>query len=433
MVQSLALTGHHVWGALRPDPVNNAGIEVKLPVVGALPPNQIPDTNNWLPWLAVLGAWVCFGSFAVPMKSQAVMEAGVHPLIFQCYKTFWAFSSSFLVLFFQPFEFTWWGVVSGFSWVPAGIAAVIAVQNIGIACGQSLWQVTIIGSSFLWSILVLRDCQVHSWVMTALALACLLVGVVGMAVAFNMKVVALPEGGEEEDESSNTLNMQSEVVSRMPHARSEPALMLRSGTKSTHDLASFAIPDLTVGGVRRAKSEAGLIDPQKTETTELSSSNEEGEELLQFSYPIGVAAAVFNGVWGGANLVPSHFSTIQGVHYVISFGIGALIANAIVLLLFFLYKASRSEDMPPCHARVMMLPGFLSGMLWSGGNFCSLYLVSTLGQGIGNSLVQASVIVSGLWGILYYREMVGQPILYWAVACAICGAGVVGLALEGVS
>mmetsp|Transcript_23804 Transcript_23804/g.35958 ORF Transcript_23804/g.35958 Transcript_23804/m.35958 type:complete len:82 (+) Transcript_23804:2-247(+) len=78
----------------------------------------------------------------------------------------------------------------------------------------------------------------------------------------------------------------------------------------------------------------------------------------------------------------------------------------------------------------MAVPGFISGMLWAGGNFCALYVVSTMGQGIGYSLVQCSVIVSGLWGLLYYGEMRGKAVCYWCFFLMLCCVGIVGISLE---
>ena len=59
-------------------------------------------------------------SLAVPMKWESVVDADVHPLVFQCYKTAWTFVTSHLILIVEPYEYTWWGILSGFSWVPAG-------------------------------------------------------------------------------------------------------------------------------------------------------------------------------------------------------------------------------------------------------------------------------------------------------------------------
>merc|ERR1719401_1204505 len=76
--------------------------------------------------------------------------------------------------------------MSGFSWVPAGAAAVVAVQHIGIACGQAVWQATIISSSFIWGYVVLRDEVIHNWLVTSISLILLLTGLLGMTASFNM-------------------------------------------------------------------------------------------------------------------------------------------------------------------------------------------------------------------------------------------------------
>lgn len=149
------------------------------------------------------------------------------------------------------------------------------------------------------------------------------------------------------------------------------------------------------------------------------------------SVALGIGAALFNGVWGGSNLVPSKYAPLHGIHFTISFATGALIANVTLVFIYVaIAKLWWRSPIPSMQFRVMALPGFISGTLWSAGNFLSLYVVHHMGEGIGASLIQSSVIVSGLWGICYYREMSGRPILYWSLCCAICLGGVTTLALE---
>jgi len=278
-------------------------------------------------------------------------------------------------------------VASGVSWVPAGVAAVVAVQHVGVACGQAIWQVTIVATSLVWGFAVLRDERTYNWWGTALSLLLLTSGLVGMTLAFgSRRVPASPDLAE-----------------------GEPAQ-----------------PELATGGrgVDRARSTPSLHHP-------LREHHAASPEETCGSTAIGIAAALFNGIWGGANLVPSHFSPLGGVHFVVSFAIGAAIVNTVLVCAFaVLAKLWWRTPLPAPHFRTMALPGLLSGTLWSAGNFCSLYTVSTIGQGIGYSLIQSSVIVSGLWGILYYREMTGRPVLYWVACCAVCAVGILGLAME---
>lgn len=356
--------------------------------------SAVKDPIDFMPYVAVLVAWLCFGSFAVPMKWQSVVDAKVHPLVFQCYKTWWTFVTSHAVLLFgEKYRLTWWGLASGLSWVPAGVAAVLAVRHVGIAYAQAVWQVTIIGTSFVWGFVVLDDDSVRDWPGTVLAILCLIFGIVGMTLSFNIRKTRT-EPSEPEDRPQ--------------------------GTNGNRDHSAVE----NVGSEGRPSLEQGLVA--------LEDGSQSPSSSPEVSMCVGLAAALFNGVWGGANLVPSHFASLHGTEFVISFATGAAVVNLVMLagyaLLCCMYWRT---PMPSLELRVMAVPGFLSGTLWSIGNFCSLYVVSSvLGQGIGYALIQSSVIVSGLWGILFYKEMSGRPVLYWSLCCIVCSVGVVLLAFE---
>jgi glucose uptake protein GlcU len=81
----------------------------------------------------------------------------------------------------------------------------------------------------------------------------------------------------------------------------------------------------------------------------------------------------------------------------------------------------------------MWLAGGLSGMLWSIGNFFSLISVFYLGQGVGYPLVQTSIIVSGLWGIFYFKEITGfERISKWLASSLLTIFGILLLGYEHV-
>lgn len=398
-----------------------------------------------LAYLAVLGAWVCFGSFAVPMKWQSVTKAEVHPLVYQCYKTFWTFATSHLVLFFEPYEFTWWGILSGFSWVPAGVASVVAVQNIGIACGQAVWQVMIIVTSFIWGFAVFQDESVYTWYGTMISLLCLALGVVGMTLSFHMRALSgASDAAAREPREPLRHNSLSSVL--VDAALSEDVQKPRASLacSSSQEIVSMSErpdpPARLVQSLTSVSPSPAPAGPSRTwfgysrpSTNHVAATDACESACRQPSFALGLGAALFNGLWGGSNLVPSHYApkAFGGVRFVISFATGALIANVtLVIGYIILAKLVWKCPLPSPQFRVMAIPGFLSGSTWSFGNFCSLYVVEKLHQGIGYSLIQSSVIVAGLWGILYYRELSGKPILYWMLFCGICLCGVFGLVLE---
>jgi hypothetical protein len=102
------------------------------------------DTCEACGWAAAILAMLAFGSFGVPIKSDASRSVDIDPLVFQSYKTFMCFVTSWLVLLFgQDFSYTPWGIVSGFFWVPGGVAMIYAIKNAGLAVAMG------IGSSFI--------------------------------------------------------------------------------------------------------------------------------------------------------------------------------------------------------------------------------------------------------------------------------------------
>ena len=50
------------------------------------------------------------------------------------------------------------------------------------------------------------------------------------------------------------------------------------------------------------------------------------------------------------------------------------------------------QSLPSFHIRKMWLPGGTAGLLWSIGNFCSIISVEYLGEGVGYSVTQASIL-----------------------------------------
>jgi len=93
------------------------------------------STSPILPYLGVVLAISCWGSFTVPLKHPAVIAANLHPLWFQCYVGVGVALSSII---FVPIatdsisDFTPWGTVSALMWVLCNSSAMAAVNLLGI-------------------------------------------------------------------------------------------------------------------------------------------------------------------------------------------------------------------------------------------------------------------------------------------------------------
>jgi len=108
----------------------------------------------------------------------------------------------------------------------------------------------------------------------------------------------------------------------------------------------------------------------------------------------------------------------------------------VTLIAFTVYAIVRKllrRPVPSLQIRVASGPALLTGLLWSAGNFLSIYAVQYLGLALGWPLVQCQLIVSSLWAIFYYREIQGWiTIVIFAVSTAVILVGVFILAAHGV-
>ena len=153
-----------------------------------------------------------------------------------------------------------------------------------------------------------------------------------------------------------------------------------------------------------------------------------------------LAAMIFTGIYGGSIMAPMKWAPedAKGLGYLISFGIGASVVTMTLWIIRFLYASHRHQSfvkgyhaLPSFHLRKMWLHGGTAGLLWSIGNFFSIIAIDYLGEGVGYSLVQSSILVSGLWGIFYFKEITGaKTIAKWFASAALTLCGIILLSYE---
>jgi hypothetical protein len=167
-----------------------------------------------------------------------------------------------------------------------------------------------------------------------------------------------------------------------------------------------------------------------------------GRQFTQWQ--AGVIYAGLTGCLTGSSLVPLHYAKLEGfshLSYYISLASGALIANIVLWVLFFLSKfigtneemsiVKTYESMPQWHVKQLWFRLVIAGLLSNGGMFGSILATSSLGQAIGNSLIQSKILISGLWGICYYKEAKDrQSAINWFLSATICVASILCLTYE---
>ena len=87
--------------------------------------------------------------------------------------------------------------------------------------------------------------------------------------------------------------------------------------------------------------------------------------------------------------------------------------------------------MPPWHFRQLWSPGLAAGVLLTIAMFGSIMSVTYLGQGVGNSIIQSKILISGVWGIFWYKEITGAiTITKWFASAMLAIAGIMWLSYE---
>lgn len=238
-------------------------------------------------WTSVLISCLSFGSFAVPIKSKRARECNVDPLVFQSYKTFICFISSFLTLplFKQEFYFTPWGIISGLFWVPAGVAAIYAVQNAGLAVSQGIWSSVIVIVSFVWGIGFFHE-QVRSRGMAAFAVLVMILGLWGMSF------FSSPEGIEDTQDETSEQGIDSDHFSAMDEDNITIDL---TGTGTGHEIGN----EITTSSTSLGYEGVDIADEFFDEDPSLE--NYHHSSIIKRR--LGISAAIFNGVWGGSIMV----------------------------------------------------------------------------------------------------------------------------------
>jgi Transmembrane family, TMEM144 of transporters len=319
--------------------------------------------------------------------------------------------------------------------------------------------------SFIWGIFVFGE-PIYSKFGASFAVLCLIAGLFGMSYYSSPHITTMVNGSipihqsddtvdyrymqqnESEDDDDNDDGQENvatdgEAVVEKRVQLSEQSGMVTASRESYSDLDNSSDPTTAAtstahahGAGTGAMVENGhaVANPLALNTT---------VEVCGWHVPqrrLGMGAAAFCGIWGGSIMAPMKFcrADTKGTHYLLSFAIGAAIVNAALWLLRYLYHVIKHqswkrgyETLPSFHFRVMWRPGGLSGLLWSIGNFFSLISVFYLGEGVGYPLVQTSILVAGLWGIFYFKEVKGtESVLKWLLSASLTVFGILLLSYE---
>jgi len=291
------------------------------------------------------------------------------------------------------------GLISGLLWVSGGIGGIYGIRNAGLAISVGTWSGVAVLISFAWGIFAFGE-RVHSFAVTLCGISILLIGFIGMSYfsspSYHQTSVSSEVSQNNEDTlfESNEHNMQEPLIEELEEEQTENEEEVMQDVLPPDDNSSGNIVFLGIEWSRRS---------------------------------FGIIGAAMDGVLGGSCLVPMHYSSAGGLEYVISFGIGAACVTAAfwILLLFYYAKQTGSlklgwKALPSMYFKSLIVPGVISGTTLSIGNIGAILSVTYLGESIGFSIVQCQMIISGLWGILWYAEIKGlKSIVGWMLSALL--------------
>jgi glucose uptake protein GlcU len=373
-------------------------------------------------WIAAIIGALAYGSYGVPIK--ATLDIEVHPLVLQSYKTVVLFTLSWFVLLLgEEAKWSGYGIISGFLWVSGGSFGILAIRNAGMAVAVGTWASVMVLVNFVWGILVFQE-PVNSFSHTCMAFGTLSCGLVGMS-KYSV-VCSKPSPSSQDNPEEVELPMvesrffieKDNLTSRRRLDEEEvtPMLPATSGDRDEEKPgAEKKLVHTVIAGIPLTQRESGIL------------------------------FAVLNGLLAGSSLVPMHFAKAHGFmgrSYILSFGSGSMAANLVIWAGYFVfvYLKNRSEEstlrttyhlMPALHLKALWFRGVMAGLLLTIGMFGAIFAIAFLGQGIGNSLIQSKILISGLWGIFWFKEVKDpEAIGKWFASATVCVASILWLSYE---
>lgn len=383
------------------------------------------------------------------MNVIAANSVDPDPFVLQTYKSTMCFLTSFLVLFLgESYHFSPYGLISGLLWVIGGICGIFGIRNSGLGISVGTWSAVTVLVSFTWGIFMFDESVVSVW-KTTWGISMMIIGVAGMAF-FSSPIVI-------EETSSSECNMIDCDVTQQheeDNIREQNTLMMNlfpnaGENNDLDDLKEPLLDEEKQATNLQQKTESESSDHTSPSTTN-GSVNDDNNVNVNNDYEkstvlflgrewnrrqLGIMGAVMDGILGGGNLIPMHYSTYHGVEYITSFATGAIIITILFWFIRWGYNIHETksimkgyEALPSMHFRTLIGPGVLAGTVWSLGNIGQIISVTYLGESIGMSIVQSSMIVSGILGIVYFREITGwKPIFCWSLSALVTFIGIIFL------
>ena len=407
---------------------------------------------DWLTLLLACLSGAANGTFPVFIKTDAVLQAKVHPIVFQLYKSSWVMIIGVACALIRlarglSLEFTKWAFWSAAAWIPSGVFTIIAVPLIGM--GSSVLMTSAIGSALSFLVFWLgfhEDIKVHvvgghKLVFAPYFLLGCLVGMAGLVLAHQASLRA-----QGRMLTSPTLCPRSPLATGLASDDERPSADEASGSSDEQQQRELVksrrlLGRLGGGGVDSERMLRTVVGYVAAAISGVFSSLqygvvEYGRRQVEGASPPGPPPSPHLNLPAPPDAPPrpagpdERFDALGS--WLAAFGVSAVACTLFCYVLVAVYEASNGRPSPPSlHPRVMLFAGSGAGIFWSLANICGVLAVLRGGQAVTIAQINAaSLISSGLWGLLYYREIRGPPAVQWVLAAAFTAAMTVMLGFE---
>lgn len=407
------------------------------------------ETCDTCGYIAAILAAILLGTSGVPIKTEIVQTLDVDHLVLQTYKSGVAFVACWVGTIMsnqRPYRLTAWGIASGLFSVPGGLASVYGVRSAGLAVAFGIYASMTVLTSFIWGVFIFHE-HVGSKIGACCAASLLIAGLCGMAAHSQGQQTKPTQGKTCDEDATSTIVTAATTADVVGVVDEEELDGVRKRKHQNDDVASTTISSspqlpLEMESLLNKEDEKEVMNDDNKKSSRISFL---GSRVSLTKPQSGILASIFGGTWGGMNLVPMHYAAIDGYGgptYVLSFFSGCMFVIIMIWLARLLFELHRHDGnvgkayhaLPSFHYRQIWFHGSMAGLCLSGGKFMTIIAVTHLGQGVGNSFAQTSMLVGGLWGIFVFNEIEGRDrILKWLFSACIALTGVLWLSYEHLS
>jgi len=369
-------------------------------------------------------SWAAFGSFAVPIRCEAVLTLNLDSFVFQVYKSACVMLVSVLLLAVRRDNYIYcaepiWGALI---WVPGGVFAILAVRTAGLGISTALWSSVSIITSFLWGVVAFDE-----EVQIELALGGLVFIVGGVSA---LTYSSLPDSGAFGTHCAAFRSPRTVVESVMEAGgshggTSRPQSYAAPASPCSADAATMRPRPVSEALLEGRVDDSWLLPPDAGGVSQLGGEGggEGGGARVRAA---GWLCAMVAGFMSGTMYIPVKDvpDNVDGLSYTITFGIAAGAITFAVLCVYVLWRFATGRPALAFHPRRTLIPGMLCGLLFSTGNIAAVYVADYLSQSVGVALTNCSLLVSSAWGILYYHEVEdARRIRLWFLAAVVTMTG----------